>query len=433
MICARAVARLIPQFAVVIAGILAARPAAADLVKLTNGGEVRGRIVDNTGRTGSPVVVVQTLAGITIEVDRAELQFLTMRPVNVEEYESRARRLPDTVDAHWELAEWCREQHLSRQRDTHLQRIVELDPLHQQAQTALGRVFQEGNWIDRDAVMAARGYVKYKNRYITVQELDLIQKSADELATERQWFQKLKGWHFALTSRNPDRYQQAVVELRQIDDSHAAPAIIRYLCEDKSPELRGLGISLLSRLPGAKSAAGLVKLSLFDPEEALRYAALQGISRDDYDSAQTALIRELQNALNPVVCRAAQGLAHVGDDRAVAPLIEALVTPHRYQVESNEPALNSYSGSTDGSIGGAGSALLPPDVEVALRTGQLPQGVIIAPPIGGLKVPRKLVTVTVQQPNPDVLSTLQKLTDQNFGFDERTWRLWWAAEKNARK
>ncbi len=50
--------------------------------------------------------------------------------------------------------------------------------------------------------------------------------------------------------------------------------------------------------------------------------------------------------------------------------------------------------------------------------------------VGGISVPRKMVTVTVNQPNQETLTTLQKLTGQNFGFDERTWRLWWAAEKN---
>lgn len=425
---------LLRNFAGISLLLLTGSSARADLVKLLNGGEVRGKIVSgkSIAHGTSDSITLETIAGVTVSVARADAKFLTMRPLNVEEYETRARRIPDTLDSHWDLAEWCRHQGLSKQREHHLLRVVDHDPHHEKAQTALGRVWHEGAWIDRDEMMAARGYVKYKGRYVTVQELDLIQKTADELAVEREWFQKLKSWHAWLNGRNEERYRQAIVGLQNIDDPHAAPAIIRYLCEDKQRDLRVLGVSTLSKLTGSKGAAGLVKLSLFDVDTDVRYAALTGIAEADFEFAQNAYIRELRNSMNAVVCRAASGLAIVGDERAIGPLIDALVTAHRYQVQSNAPAVQSYSGSTDGSVGGQmTSGALPPEVEIAIRTGQLPQGAIIAPPIGGAPaIPRKTVVVTVNQPNQEVLSTLQKLTGQNFGFDERTWRLWWAADKN---
>lgn len=413
--------------------LLGGAPAQADLVKLINGGEVRGKVVTGSGnKTNSELIVLETLNGVTISVARADTKFLAMRPLQVEEYESRARRIEDTLPAHWELSEWCRQHGLSKQREHHLSRVVELDPLHEKAQTALGRVWHEGAWVDRDDMMAARGYVKYKGRYVTVQELDLIQKTSDEREVERDWFQKLKTWHAWLNGRNEDRQRQGLLAVQQIDDPHAAPAVIRYLCEDKQREMRVLGVAVLSKLSGAKGAAGLVKLSLYDSDDDVRYASLNGIDERDFEYAQTAYIRELRSSLNAVVCRAAAGLGRVGDERSVGPLIDALVTSHKYQVQTNMPAANVYSGSTDGSVD-AGSVLaggvLPPEVEIAIRTGQLPQGAIIAPPIGGAPVQRKTVTVTVNQSNQESLTTLQKLTNQNFGFDERTWRIWWSAEK----
>ena len=407
-------------------------PAHADLVKLLNGGEIRGRIVGGTAlRSNSESIVLETLAGVTVSIARADTKFLTMRPLTVEDYETRARRIDDTLQAHWDLSEWCRQQGLSKQREIHLQRVVEHNPLHEKAQTALGRVWHEGAWVDREEMMATRGYVKYKGRYVTVQELDLIQKTSDELATEREWFQKVRTWHGWLGGRNEDRFRQAMAALKQIDDPHAAPGIIRFLCDEKQQhEMRVLGVSVLSKLPGSKGTAGLVKLSLYDADDDIRFASMTGIAEQDFEYAQNAYVRELRNSLNPIVCRAANALARVGDQRAVAPLIEALVTSHQYQVQTNLPAGNMYSGSTDGTAGNSGGGL-PPEVEIAIRTGQLPQGAIIAPPIGGMAIPRKVVLVTVDQPNQETLSTLQKLTGQNFGFDERTWRLWWAAEKHA--
>ena len=424
--------RLATCFSAVCGGLLllaSPEAATADLVKLVNGGEVRGKM---SSKPSSEVIVVETLNGVTITVARADAKFLAMRPLEVEEYETRARQVTDSLEAHWELAEWCRVQGLSKQRETHLLRVVDHDANHQKAQTALGRVWHEGTWVDRDEMMASRGYVKYKNRYVTVQELDLIQKTADELATERDWFQKVRNWHAWLNGRNEERQRQGLLAVQQIDDPHAAPAVIRFLCEDKQRDMRVLGVAVLSKLSGSKGATGLVKLSLFDADEEVRYASLNGIAEADFEATQQVYIRELRNSLNPVVCRAANALARVGDDRAVAALIDALVTSHKYQVQSNTPASNVYSGSTDGRFD-SGSALtggvLPPDVEMAIRTGQLPQGAIVAPPVGGIPVQRKTVTVTVHQPNQEVLTTLQGLTGQNFGFDERTWRIWWASEK----
>ena len=425
--------RGIASLAVAICPLIMCCPVQADLVKLLNGGEVRGKIIGGThsGRSSYDTIVVETLSGITISVTRGDTKFLTMRPLSVEEYETRVRKMEETLEAHLELAEWCRQQNLTKQRETHLLRVVEFDPHHEKAQTALGRTWHEGAWVDRDEMMASRGYVKYKGKYVTVQELDLIQKSADELAIEREWFQKVKTWHGWLNGRNEDRYRQAMLAVQTITDPHAAPAIIRFFCEDKQRDLRVLGVTVLSKLNGSKGAAGLVKLSLFDPDGDVRYASLNGIAEEDFEFAQTAYIRELKSSLNPVVCRAAAGLARVGDERAVAPLIEALVTSHRYEVQTNTPAAQAYSATTDGNAAVASGGVLPPEIELAVRSGQLPQGAIIAPPIGGVQIPRKTTVMTVNVPNHDTLTTLQKLTAQNFGFDERTWRLWWAAEKHA--
>ena len=30
-----------------------------------------------------------------------------------------------------------------------------------------------------------------------------------------------------------------------------------------------------------------------------------------------------------------------------------------------------------------------------------------------------------------MLASVQKITKRDFGYDERTWHLWWAAEKTA--
>ena len=401
----------------------------ADLVKLSNGGELRGRIIRNasTGKPSSELIQLETLTGATIIVQKSDTQFVAMRSLVVEEYESRARKIEDTLEAHWELSEWCRQKALSKQREVHLLKVVEHDMHHEKAQAALGRVWNEGAWIDRDELMASQGYVKFKGRYVTTQELDVIQKTTAELEQEREWFQKIKLWHGWLIGRHEERRQQGLVALQTVNDPHAAPALIRFLCGDSRRDLRMLGATVLARLPGAKAVAGLVKMTLFDSDAEVRYTSLNGITPENFEYAQPAFIKELRSEYNAVLSRAAAALGRVGDERAIAPLIDALITTHRYNVPSSELPGQSYSYRTDGSFGSG--TTLPPDVEAAMRTGQLPQGAIILDGSKSPNAPKKMVLVKVDHWNQDVLASLQKITKRDFGYDERTWHLGWAAEK----
>ncbi len=411
--------------------LLTASPAPADLVKLANGGELRGRIVRSpaTGAVPAESIRLESLTGATVVVLKSDTLFVSMRPMVVEEYESKARRVADTLEAHWGLAEWCRLNGLSRQREVHLLKVVEHDANHEKAQVALGRVWNDGGWVDRDEMMAAQGYVKYKGRYVTTQELDVLQKTTAELGQEREWFQKIKLWHGWIIGRHEERRQQGLVALQQIDEIQAAPAVIRFLCEDSRRDLRLMGASLLSKLSGGKAASGLVKLALFDVDPEVRYTSLNAIGSDKFEQAQAAFIKELRSEYNTIVSRAAAALGRVGDERAIAPLIDALVTTHRYSVPTNERPGTSYSYRTDGTFGG-NSSNLPPEVEAAMRTGQLPQGAIVLDSTAPA-APKKLVLVKVDHWNQDVLASLQKITKRDFGYDERTWHLWWAAEKTA--
>ncbi|MCA9111068.1 MAG: hypothetical protein KDA52_14040 [Planctomycetaceae bacterium] len=63
-----------------------------------------------------------------------------------------------------------------------------------------------------------------------------------------------------------------------------------------------------------------------------------------------------------------------------------------------------------------------------MRTGQLPYGAVVIPPPGGTVT--KSTTVTRTERNVEVLEALKTLSGENFGFDERTWQLWWAAHEN---
>ena len=66
---------------------------------------------------------------------------------------------------------------------------------------------------------------------------------------------------------------------------------------------------------------------------------------------------------------------------------------------------------------------LPPDVAGKLLTGQYPNGVTFASPSGEPQVNPRLRTTMVDREfrNPEVLSALQSLTKQSFGYDKDQW------------
>ena len=142
---------------------------------LTGGGRVVGELV-NRDESPRQRYVVQAADGAKVTLDAAQVQqVLHPRPEEAE-YERIRPTYADTAAAQWELAQWCREHKLPKQREVHLRRVIELDPNHAEARHALGYSQLDGQWVTRDEVMTQRGYVKYKGKWMLPQEKELIEK-----------------------------------------------------------------------------------------------------------------------------------------------------------------------------------------------------------------------------------------------------------------
>ena len=402
-------------------------PVRADLVRLNNGGEIRGSFVDPPSRRLSSEVSIVTLTGASIVVSREDVEFATPRSIKLELYDSKLRELPDTVEAHWELAQWCQEQKLSRQRTAQLEAVLRIDPNHAEAHKALRHTFQNGRWMTRDQLMTSRGYVRHNRRWVTQQELDFIQKTETERQAELAWYSRVRLWLGWATEREDRRKREGVKKLRGISDPDAIPALRQFLGDHQNPAVRLMFVRILVALPGPKPLRPLVERSLEDSDAAVRTEAVAGLKRTDYPDAAKIYVEALKHELVVVVRRAALALRTVGTKAVVDELIDALVTQHqcRVTVAVQDP---SYAVGSNGNIGFSSNPTLPPDVEVALRTGQLPYGAVVVPPPRATRT--KTVTCERIERNKEVRATLRDLTGQDFGYDERSWHLWWAAQKS---
>jgi len=400
--------------------------ASADVARLSNGGEVRGLL--RSDRT-STTVELETLYGGRVLIARSQVTSTSRRSPAVEEYVTRSREILNTVEAHWELAEWCRDQRLMPQREEQLEAILFLDPEHQLARRGLGHVVHQGRWMTRDESMKAQGFVKHKGKYLTTQEFNLLNKTAAQREAELVWYPKIRLWFGWATSRSTNRQIDGLAQIRAVTDPDAVPALDEFLGDSADARIRLLLVSRLDAIAGEKPVRYLVRISLNDSEEELRTAAFGAIDPEQYEKAVPYYVDALEDDVNDIVQRAAIALGTVGNDKVVPSLIRALITNHKVTVTVAVPAPVSVSRTPDGrySVGGSSSGL-PLDVEIALRTGQLPYGVTTSGPPPGMEY--RNVTVRVDVQNDKVLESLKKLTERDFGYDQDAWQLYWASRQS---
>ncbi len=409
--------------------LLPLQPARGDLARLNNGGEVRGRFLEAADESGS--LVMESILGGRIVLPAGEVVSTARRSAEIEEYVTRSRSIPNTVKDRWELAEWCKARRLTAQREEQLEALLELDPTHVGAHRGLDHIVYQDQWMTRDEAMREQGLIKYKGKYLTQQEIDLLEKTAAQRQAEQAWYPKIRLWKVWVTGSHAGRQVEGLSNLRSVSDEDAIPALRNFLSDTPELQLRQLYVERLSAMRGVKPVAALVRTSLLDIEPGLRTAAFEGLGGDQRDAAIPYYVEALSDKENVVVNRAATALGVIGDHRVVPALIKALVTSHRitYETFVEDPVAISQTPDGRYSIGGARGPMLPPNIEVLLRTGQLPYGVQINNP-QGLKTRR--VTARVNVSNEDVLVALRRLTEKDFGYDKETWRLYWDAHRSGK-
>lgn len=371
--------------------------AEAEIFVLQSGGRVAGQWLNREVESRETYVIQPELGGqITLDED------LVQRIIEPSPQEQLYRKLspavPDTVAGHWKMAEWCRERMLLDERHSHLRRIIELDPQHEEAHLALGYRRVRGQWMTQEEQNAARGLILYRGQYRTRQEIELIERAEKAYLAEREWHTKIKRWHGWLN--DPDKAFQAKKNFRGVRDPFAIGPLARLLNEEKRPAVRILLIEALAQIDSSGVVGPLVQTSLGDPVEEVRLTCLDYLAEMQSPLALKMYIGELGDKSNGTVNRAAEALRILGNPEAIAPLIDALITTHKYKIVVGKPGQMS---STFGSGGGGGFSF------------------------GG--APPRIIER--QQPNREVLAALVALTNNNFQYNIKAWKQWHANQKNS--
>jgi hypothetical protein len=424
--------RYVLSAALIGAPLLAPELLSADVIRLKNGGEVRG-LISKTSQPSDLTLLIRTTSGAELLLERSEIDFVSTRSPLIEEYYTKARRMPDTVEAHWDLAGWCLHHQMQTQRREQLELITELDPNHEEAHKSLGHIRHNGEWMSRDEAMARQGYVKHKGKYVTQIEYDLLEKTAVERSAEAEWHPKVRRWVAMLTDRDAIRRTDGEESLRKIRDPNAVTALNQFLASHENPLGRRMFVEIVSQIDGKKPVRRLVDRVLNDSDAAVRQAALAGIRQEHAEEAVRYLLPGLKEKDNAIIRRAAVGLQKFGDDRVVPNLIAALISTHRVKVQvPNQQALGFANNQGTGVqqidprlIG----TVLPTEIEGMALTGQLPYGAVVLPDPNQII---RVATLNVDVRNEEVLTALQRITGKDFGFDQRNWQRWHAATSGGR-
>ena len=369
-------------------------PLRADTFRLASGGEVQGEWLN---KEETPLVryVIRQPSGLVLKLTQEQVcEHLRELPVE-REYEELAQQSPDTVAAQWKLADWCRDHHLTRQRTSHLERVIELDPNNQAARGLLGFAYVDGRWTTKQDYHRAEGFEFYKGRWRTLQEIEIIETRSKRELAERAWLAKLVRLRAHLGS------DQGVADtIAAIKDPEAIPALGTMLSRERVRAVKMLYIDVLETIAGGDAVQVLVRTSLADPDEEVYHYCLDKIVRLKVPHVADAFIVALKDSCNPVVNRAAMALARIDDPAAVSPLIDALITIHqRTQPGRLNPAATAATFSADG-----GTSIIQNEGP-------------------------RVIVARVQ--NQEVLAALTRLTGTTFGYDQRAWRLWYDQEKRS--
>ena len=241
-------------------------------------------------------------------------------------------------------------------------------------------------------LMTARGFVRYRGMWRTVQEIELIERADRVNLAQREWTIRLERLRKRLD--DPRQAEAAVEEIREIADPFAVPALAAALGKERMPRVRADYVEALSHIRGAEAMTALVSVAVDHADPETRILAVERLVDIGPEMAAQAIAGALGGADNARINRAAEALGRLGSASAVGPLIGALETEHMLVAGGGAP-----EGSTTATFTPSG--------------GGLSMG-------GGPKRQKTRVQ------NQRVLEALVKITGENFDWNTAAWRAWQA-------
>lgn len=152
---------------------------------MTLGDEVRlrnGATLEGTVREEGPMVYVDVGSG-EVGIERSQVLSISRPDHAVQEYDRRLGALrPDDLEGRYQLAIWARQSGLGARSERLLRSVLERDPNHEGARTALGFIPYKGGWLTPDEHKAAIGLVRVHGEWMPADAAERLRRSDQEVA-----------------------------------------------------------------------------------------------------------------------------------------------------------------------------------------------------------------------------------------------------------
>lgn len=367
--------------------------AQADTFQLSSGSTLNGKLL-NPEQEPRVNYIIETAFG-KVTLDAKQVVKVVTKPLVLQQYEESVASLPDTVEAHLEMARKCKTVNLLEQHEFHLEQVLRLEPDHAPVRQQLGYVKVGGKWRQEDVLMRQQGYIRHQGRWRTVQEVAVLEANEQVEQEEIQWRTKITRWEDAIL-RNRPTAPDAIKSIREIKDYRATKTLAERLNERKLPrEMKLMYLDVLTEIGGNVPVQAMLKCITEDPDDVMQQRCLDQLREWQSRTAMHFFTSLLRSNDNKTVNSAANALGSLAMKDATLPLIEALTTTHKFQVGGGNNVNAGFSGNQPG--------------------------------LGGLQFGGKPKIVEREIQNRAALSALLSLVPEgiNYGLNEDQWMNWY--------
>lgn len=381
--------------------------ARADIFHLKDGGQIDGRVIEQTAGQYRVQTIYGTIAIAANTVERVESAASVF-----DRYDEQLKNAADTADAQAAIGSWCRENGLRNEAKKHLARAIELQPDHAAARAALGHELVDGKWIEQPATQPASRPAARKP-----EPEDDDQKLISQ--TQVRWSRQIRAIRSQyLDATDANLLAEGRKRIAAIRDPLAILPLVQILSAGNF-NCRETLIDSLKRFGEDESTLNLAALALLENDDRLRESVIGELVRRRDVRVDSQFRKALSTDNDEIIKRAAAALGALRSEPAVPELIERLTVQRRKTVEVPVPA---YFGSMADEFGPRGTISLGGNVKYRPVIG-----------VGTASVFVRLETVMQKRDvtvfRTDVQQALVAITGENFGFEADEWRRWYQENK----
>jgi len=369
-------------------------PASADVFHLQNGGEIEGQL---RGETDTHYQV-RTFVG-EIEIEKADVTKYAPGPSIFDDYDRHLALLSNTADDLVELANWCGENGLSKERRAHLDQALRLDPDHAEARAALGYTRVGNLWIESQKVLETQ---TQREHAAAQAQREAEREQQRQFAAMKYQLRDLEKKYFVGSTREPDLGEAELVSF-SLHHPLAMSAMFEYLKGRSSLLMRARIVKVFANSPDPQTTLYIAYAALKDPARKIRQYAINELITRDIKEVVRILAAALDINSEVVKMRTANLLSKLDGRSAIPALIDNLVGKQKKRVEYVWQVIYGYE-----------ILWWYDDTAFLVQSPEHPLAY-------DMRYRREDAAVYRHA----LRAALRDLTGEDFGFDQQAWRAWY--------